>query len=157
MQAPYEMTEGLERLKSILAELPLDSAHWNEAQNRFQFIDRLLTECLGWERPDLEVEVTDEGGGRADYLLGNPCNAVLEAKKESKLWETIPVGHGGLLRKIKPLMAASKNFSEVVTQVIPYCSLNGAPIAVVCNGPQLAIFQAITIGQRPLEGDCYFF
>jgi GTPase SAR1 family protein len=157
MQAPYEMTEGLERLKSILAELPVDSAHWNEAQNRFQFIDRLLTECLGWERPDLEVEVTHEGGGRADYLLGNPCNAVLEAKKESKLWETIPVGHSGLLRKIKPLMAASKNFSEVVTQVIPYCSLNGASIAVVCNGPQLAIFQAITIGQKPLEGDCYFF
>jgi predicted type IV restriction endonuclease len=112
---------------------------------------------LGWERPSLQVEVTDEAGGRSDYLLGMPCKAVLEAKKESKLWDTIPEGHSGLLRKIKPLMAASKNFSEVVTQVIPYCSLHGAQIAVVCNGPQMAIFQAITIGQKPLEGDCYLF
>jgi hypothetical protein len=36
----------------------------------FQFVDRLLTECLGWERPYIEVENSDELGGKADYVLG---------------------------------------------------------------------------------------
>jgi GTPase SAR1 family protein len=30
-------------------------------------------------------------------------------------------------------------------------------VAIVCNGPQMAIFQAITIGQEPLKGECYLF
>jgi hypothetical protein len=60
------------------------SNHWNEAENRFQFVDRLLTECLGWERPNMRVEVLDELGGKSDYVLGQPANAVLEAKREAK-------------------------------------------------------------------------
>jgi hypothetical protein len=35
--------------------------------------------------------------------------------------------------------------------------LRGAPIAIVCNGPQLVIFQAMVVGQSPLEGECYLF
>lgn len=157
MQAMFEMTVGLSRLKAILESFPADSAHWNEAQNRFQFVDRLLTECLGWERPDVRVEDTDDDGGRSDYVLGNPAKAVVEAKRESKIWNALPTGSASSVRKLQPLIKASDNFKDVVHQVIPYCSLRGAPIAVVCNGPQLAIFQAITIGQEPLDGECYFF
>jgi predicted type IV restriction endonuclease len=157
MQASVEMDEGLRRLKSIIEEFPADSSHWNEAQNRFQFIDRLMIECLGWSRPDMKVEDSDQSGGRADYVLGNPPKAVLEAKKESKPWSSLPTGNTSQVRKIKPLILSSKNFEEVVTQVIPYCSFRGAPIAIVCNGPQLAIFQAFTPGQNPLDGECYFF
>ncbi len=60
IQASFELTEGQSRLGVILSSFPSDSQHWNEAQNRFQFIDRLLTECLGWERPNIDVENTDE-------------------------------------------------------------------------------------------------
>lgn len=109
MQAPFEMTEGLERLNSILREFPEDSLHWNEAQNRFQFIDRLLTECLGWERPDIEVEFADEGGGRADYVFGSPARAVLEAKRESKSWQTLPAAKPNKVRKLEPLLLASRD------------------------------------------------
>lgn len=56
MQASFEMPEGKDRLRAILSTFPSNSAHWNEAQNRFQFVDRLLAECLGWEKPDIEVE-----------------------------------------------------------------------------------------------------
>ena len=157
MHAFFEMSEGLKRLSDIVASFPPEHDHWNEAQNRFQFIDRLLTECLGWERPDIEVERTDEAGGRADYILGHPAKAVLEAKREAKIWATLPTGTPSKVRKIASLLHASKAFEEVVHQVIPYCSLRGAAIAVVCNGPQLAIFQAITIGQEPLKGECYLF
>lgn len=157
MQATIEMTTGLEKLKEILASFPEGSEHWNEAQNRFQFIDRLLVECLGWEHPFMEVERTDEAGGRADYVLGKPIKAVLEAKREARRFDLLPTGKPGSVRKLRPLLAACKVFAEAVHQVIGYCSLTGAQTAIVCNGPQLAIFQAISIGQSPLDGECYIF
>ncbi|MDV7848396.1 hypothetical protein [Pseudomonas aeruginosa] len=157
MQAPFEMTQGLLRLREIIEEFPIESPYWNEAQNRFQFIDRLLTECLGWERPNIKVELFDELGGRADYALGVPPKAILEAKKEAILFDVPPVGVGSILRKMQPLIKASKSFHDAVTQVIPYCAINGSQIAITCNGPQLAIFQAISPGFPPLEGECYFF
>lgn len=90
MQAPFEATEGRTRLAAIISSFPADSPHWNEAQNRFQFVDRLLTECLGWERPYIEVENSDELGGKADYVLGNnPPKAVLEAKREAKIFNAL--------------------------------------------------------------------
>jgi hypothetical protein len=52
MQAPFEATEGRARLAAIISSFPVDSPYWNEAQNRFQFVDRLLTECLGWDRSE---------------------------------------------------------------------------------------------------------
>ncbi|MGF9758048.1 hypothetical protein AAII07_22885 [Microvirga sp. 0TCS3.31] len=104
MQASVEMDEGLKRFKEIIEEFPEDSSHWNEAQNRFQFIDRLMIECLGWLRPDMNVEDSDQSGGKADYVLGNPPKAVLEAKRESKPWNSLPTGKTSQVRKIKPLI-----------------------------------------------------
>lgn len=157
MHAQFELTEGLARLKSIVAAFPSDSAHWNEAENRFQFVDRLLTECLGWERPSIRVENTDDLGGKADYVLGFPPKAVLEAKREAKYFESLPTGKPTAVRKLRPMLAASKAFTEAVHQVLPYCTIQGAPVAIICNGPQLAIFQALTIGFSPLDGECFFF
>jgi len=117
MQAPFELNEGLAKLTAILAEFPPGSAHWNEAQNRFQFIDRLLTECLGWERPYVEVERQDESGGKADYLLGRPIRAILEAKRESKRFDSLPVGKPSIVRKLVPLLEASGELSEAARQV----------------------------------------
>jgi hypothetical protein len=82
---------------------------------------------------------------------------VLEAKREAKIFNALPIGKPSIVRKIAPLLSACKNLEEAVHQVIPYCALRGAPIAIVCNGPQLLIFQAILLGQSPLEGECYLF
>ena len=158
MQAATDLDEGLARLKSIIAEFPLDSPHWNEAQNRFQFIDRLLTDCLGWQKPDISVEDPDGTGGRSDYHLGqSPIKAILEAKRESVHFELPSKGSASIVRKIAPIAITSKDFRDAITQVITYCVMHGAPIAIICNGPQLAIFQAMVPGHSPLEGDCYFF
>jgi predicted type IV restriction endonuclease len=157
MQAPFELTEGLARLKRIIASFPIDSPRWNEASNRFQFVDRLLTECLGWERPNISIEVSDELGGRADYVLGQPAKAVVEAKREARHFEALPLGKPGAVRKLRPMLAASKALEEAVHQVLPYCVMQGAPVAIVCNGPQLAIFQAMIPGMSPLDGECFFF
>ncbi|WP_020564566.1 hypothetical protein [Methylosarcina fibrata] len=157
MRALFELTEGQKKLEHILREFPENSSHWSEAQNRFQFIDRFLTECLGWDKLNIEVEKSDELGGRADYILGRPPKAVLEAKKESKNFDVPPISALTYVRKIEPLLRSSKIFEDAVKQIIPYCAIHGAQIAIVCNGPQIAIFQAIIPGHSPLEGECFFF
>lgn len=157
MQAPFELTQGLAKLEQIIGAFPADSPHWTEAENRFQFIDRLLTECLGWERPSMRVEVTNELGGRSDYLLGRPVKAVLEAKKEAKLFEALPQGSPSAVRKLEPLIRASRFLDQAVRQILPYCAIHGAQLAIVCNGPQIVIFQAMSPGLPPLEGECFFF
>jgi GTPase SAR1 family protein len=157
MQAPFEMTVGISKLREIISARPADSAYWNEAQNRFQFIDRLLSECLGWQRPYIEVENSDELGGKSDYMLGRPPKAVLEAKKEAKHFNIPPAGKPNIVRKLRPLVDSCKNLEEAVRQVIPYCAMRGAAIAIICNGPQLLVFQAIILGQSPTDGECYLF
>jgi GTPase SAR1 family protein len=158
MQSSIELTEGKRKLKEVLDTFPANSAHWNEAQNRFQFIDRLLTECLGWQKPDIKPEHRDELGGISDYLLGqHPPKAILEAKREAIIFDVPPTGGKGLVRKMASLLESSKSFKSAVHQVLPYCAINGAQIGIVCNGPQTAIFQALVPGQSPLEGECYFF
>lgn len=157
MQAAFELTEGQKNLERILEERPEESKFWNEAQNRFQFVDRLMTECLGWIKPDIDVEQSDEGGGKSDYVLGDPAKAVLEAKKEAIQFDFPPSGSPARVRKMQPLIQSSKPFGNAATQVIPYCAFKGAQIAIVCNGPQLVIFQALSSGQPPLEGECFLF
>ena len=156
MQAPFEMTDGRENLRKILDAFPEQSEHWNEAQNRFQFIDRLLTECLGWEQPDLEVEKRDEAGGISDYILGRN-KAVLEAKKESLRWNLLPKSNPNRLYKVRSQVENCKEFSKCIHQIIPYCAMHGAQLAVVCNGPQLAILLAFGPGHSPLDGYTYIF
>jgi hypothetical protein len=107
VQSKFEMIEGRRHLEALLAAWPPESSHWNEAQNRFQFVDRLLLECLGWEHPFIEVERRD-GGGKADYLLGKPATAVLEAKREAVHFDLLPTGSPSAVRKLRPLTEASK-------------------------------------------------
>jgi GTPase SAR1 family protein len=157
MRAAIEMVTGRSKLEELLARFPGDHVHWNEAENRFQFIDELMKECLGWQKPDMHVEVADDDGGRADYVLGNPAKGILEAKRPAKIWEDVPQASKKKLQSIEALCLSSKEFKEAANQVLPYCVRRGAPLAVICNGPQMAIFQGITIGNEPLKGECYFF
>lgn len=157
MQASIEMPQGRTALREMIEQFPADSPHWNEAQNRFQFIDRLLNECLGWEKPQIEVERFDDAGGRADYLLGKPVRAALEAKKEAKYFDFLPTARPRSARKLRPLIEACPNLKSACTQVIGYCALHGARLAVVCNGPQMVIFQSVGQGASPLDGECFVF
>mgnify|MGYP000880258180 CR=1 FL=1 len=157
MQSKFEMNDGLERLKSILAEFPADSAHWVEAQNRFQFVDRLLLECLGWAHPHLEVEPSDDAGGKTDYLLGKPPSAALEAKREAVKFSLLPTARVGSARKLRPLVDACANLKAACEQVVRYCAFHGAQLAIVCNGPQLILFQSHIPGMSPFDGEAFTF
>lgn len=157
MNALFDMTSGRDSLSKIINDFPVGSEHWNEAQNRFQFVDRLLVECLGWDKSNMEVEKSDELGGRADYLLGKPVRAVLEAKREAKKFDFLPGTKAGQARRLRPLVEGCATLKATVNQVIPYCAMSGAQIAIVCNGPQLVVFQASIPTMSPLESECYVF
>lgn len=157
MRSKHEMTDGRRSLAEILTARPPESPDWNEAQNRFQFIDRLLTECLGWQKPDISVEAPDGADGRIDYEMGNPPKAILEAKREARHFGDLPSGSPSRVRKIKPLLEASKELLSAFNQCLQYCALRGSPLGIVCNGPQLMIFQAFGPHGPPDEGECYFF
>lgn len=157
MRGSLEFHAGKEKLEELIKSFPADHVRWTEATNRFQFIDELLTSCLGWTKPDIRVEESDDNGGRSDYILGNPAKGILEAKKPALLWEDLPQGAANRTRSIETLCASSPAFKAAVTQVIPYCALKGAALAAVCNGTQLAIFQGVTVGNEPLKGHCFFF
>ena len=157
MKASFEMTTGKQNLDNIVRSFPLESPYWNEAQNRFQFIDRLLKECLGWEQPYIEVEATDDLKGKADYLLGKPAKAVLEAKKEAKKFDFLPGVRPNAARKLRPLIDGCHTLNDAVRQVILYCAMHGAPIAVVCNEPQMVIFQTYIPEMSPFDSECYVF
>lgn len=156
-QASVELHQGKEALERIIQEIDYDPSRINEAQTRFKYIDRLLKEALGWTYPNLEVEEDDEGGGRIDYTLGRNASAVLEAKRGSVDFDGLPKYKKVSIRPLRSFFEASRNFKASVTQCIQYCALKGAKIGIVCNGPQLAIFQAIVSDGSPLDGECYFF
>ncbi len=83
----------------------------NEAETRFHFIDVLLTDCLGWNRTDIELEKYLRGE-RSDYELGTPVAVILEAKRDAVIFE-IPVRkRNEMLVPIRQLMDLSDEAKE---------------------------------------------
>lgn len=112
----------------------------NEAQTRFELIDTILKDCLGWEAGDIQVE--DRLEGRiADYVLGNPIQrAVIEAKREGTYFE-LPAGTTSGVASLRTLMS-HESIELAVEQVLDYAQDRGIPVAAVANGHQLIVFLA---------------
>lgn len=72
-----------EKLKKLVSSIPAH-ADYNEENLKFQYLDPLLIEVLGWDRKDI-VKEQQILKGRADYVLkiGNEEVMVIEAKRPS--------------------------------------------------------------------------
>jgi len=129
----------------------------NEAATRLQLIDRLLFECLGWEREDCFPEERFEGT-YTDYSLGRPGRKlVLEAKKEGLYFE-LPVGFARRTCNLKTVFQGNEEIESAIRQALGYSQTRGIPLGAVCNGHQLVAF----LGSRqdgipPLEGRALVF
>lgn len=145
----YEIArKNLEALTQRYAEFGVK----NEAETRFHFIDVLLTDCLGWDRADIDLEKY-LSGERSDYELGSPVALILEAKRDAVSFEIPLRKRGKLLVPLRQLMDLSDEARGAVEQVHGYCSRRGVRYAAICNGPQLIVFVAVrTDGKSPLEG-----
>jgi len=135
----YEL--AVANLKNIKAIITQDSpkADRNEATTRFQLIDRMLTECLGWPHDYIETEryFNEE---YSDYELGSPRKrVVVEAKKEGQYFE-LPAGFNNKKCKLRTIYSLSDTLQKVIDQVMRYCNKRGIPVASVTNGWQYIIW-----------------
>jgi len=131
----------------------LDKDKFNEADTRFRFIDKILTECLLWEPKDINNEDV-KNSHYADYKLNlfRPV-AVWEAKRTGNYFE-LPVGINKLVIPLKSICKDNPTIKDALIQVSGYCHERGIQIGVVSNGWQLIAFIANRNDSiPPLDGD----
>ena len=155
MSDPYEESrQNLERLSTWYYE---NKGKRNEATTRFHLIDRLLLECLGWNRDNI-TEEDNYNGEYTDYTFHiiRPT-MILEAKKEGNYFE-LPEGSDRIIYSLKSICKDNQNLLDSLKQVSSYCQSRGIEIGVVSNGWQFVVFIANRVdGIPPLEGKGYVF
>lgn len=143
--------QTLEYLIQDFKEIKLEK--FNEADTRFRFIDKILTECLNWEPKDIHNEDVRDNH-YADYKLNlfRPV-AVWEAKRTGNYFE-LPVGTSKLIMPLKSISKDNPSIKEALLQVSGYCHERGIKIGVVSNGWQFIAFIANRNDSiAPLDGD----
>lgn len=148
------IAEGKAVLARLLADVNEGALDWNEAETRFQIIDRLLVECLGWPRDFIRLE-QPQGRTYSDYELGLPRQVIWEAKREGKVFELPANPQDKLLADLPSILALGGEAAAAIKQARTYCIDRGVEIAVVTNGHQIIAFVASrNDGIAPLEGRC---
>jgi GTPase SAR1 family protein len=153
MNADYE--ECRQNLENLIA--CHEPAQRNEANTRFQIIDRLFFECLGWSKDDVVME-EHHGGEYADYSFNAPRRIlIVEAKRENQFFE-IPAGKTQIEYSITSISRDNANLKAAISQAAAYCQERGAPFGAVSNGYQIVAFIAVrSDGIPPLEGKALVF
>lgn len=148
---------GFAQMQALAADMESETAQSrNEATTRLQLIDRLLFDCLGWTRDDMELE-NHEGGQYADYVL--PCHRrrlIVEAKKEGSSFD---LPHGlDRISNLEALFGLGGLVSQALEQVQEYAQARGVPYAAISNGHQLVAFIANRQdGVPPRQGKALVF
>lgn len=145
---------GRQTLESLIEDFKeINIKKFNEADTRFRFIDKILTECLNWEPKDINNEDVRDNH-YADYKLNLfRAVAVWEAKRIGNYFD-LPVGTSKLIMPLKSICKDNLSIKEALLQVSGYCHERGIKIGVVSNGWQFIAFIANRNDSiPPLEGD----
>jgi len=127
-----------------------------EQDTRFQIIDVMLTEVLGWPRVDIRTEPRI-ATGYVDYLLGSDSieRMVVEAKRLSTRLIDTRKPH---LCWYKAGGPALKSAEDGLQQAKSYCVDTATPFAALTSGLQWIGFWALrTDGTRPGDGKAAAF
>lgn len=128
----------------------------NEANTRFQIIDTMLTDVLGWDKlGDFNLEAYGESGF-ADYIMSADSRErmVVEAKRSgSMLVDTRASQVQYLTAKSSGLKSAQLG----LLQAQGYCLDNGVHFAVLTSGLEWIAYWAIRKGVKPAEGKVIVF
>lgn len=127
-----------------------------EQDARFQIIDKILQEVLGWEAVEVSTEPHVQDG-YIDYLLhhGERNRLVVEAKRqETKLIDTGNTNIG----YYKLGGAALNSAASSISQVRHYCVQSGVQFCGITTGTQWIAFLAVRAdGKPPDEGKAIVF
>jgi len=134
---------------------------WNnlsETDTRCKIIDPLFLECLNWAEGDIVREENAKHVGYIDYVFktGNRPLFLLEAKKEGIGFEIHP-NFKNRNYKINGTISECKELISAMEQVHEYCAEKGVKLAIVTNGYQYVLFEALKIGESWREGKCVIF
>jgi GTPase SAR1 family protein len=152
---PITLAQGQAALRELLSAVPPNHADWNEADTRFQLINRLIVDCLGWPTEVVKCE-KHQDREYSDYELGKPRKAIWEAKRYGRLFELPANAAKKLMADLPSLMALGGELSEAIRQVQGYCVNRGVDVAVATNGHQFVAFLATrNDGVSPLSGNCF--
>lgn len=157
MEPEYEKCRSALEKLTTWYETEVTDRNRNEATTRVQLIDRLLFECLRWDRSDCKAEESN-GKEFTDYSLFCPIRIlIVEAKKEGIYFE-LPAGYKNLEYSIHSLCRDNAQIKGAIEQAMGYCQRRGTPLGVVCNGHQLICFlSSRDDGKPPLDGGAVVF
>ena len=139
--------DAYKALQQILADTNLDNIQ-NESDTRLKIVDRILIECLFWNRDSIFTEES-VFPGYIDYScrIHDHSKLVVEAKKASG---SLPISESS-----KPTSAYKLNgpafgpgAKDAIKQAMGYCGRINTELAAVTNGLQWIVFR----GTRPGEG-----
>lgn len=123
----------------------------NEADTRFQIIDRLLRDVLGWPTGSFKLESTTIEG-YADYVLVRPNGKpvlIVEAKRTGVYFQ-LPANFNQkkLFRAVKTrTLLTSEPIKKAIIQAQRYCSDEGCEYGAITNGTQIIFFKAFQRGK----------
>lgn len=146
MYNPDEAYKRLEENEKILTAFYEKGL--NEAETRFQIIDTLFVEILGWGKSDLELEhpigeTTEDLEHKtiyADYLLKSDSQLFLiEAKRSGSYFEVPASKHRTY--KLDGVITSNTNNKKYIEQSVNYMNKIGTPFVVLCNGLQLFVIR----------------
>lgn len=140
-------SEAFDELKKVLGSLDLASA--NEAQTRYDIIDRMIRSVLGWKEGQVKVEeYEDFKRGYIDYVLRVGDSAlVIEAKNIGATFPS-PTKKGSL--KLSGSVLGAGDISKAIKQAIEYATSIKADVVCVTNGNCWCFFSA-----RDIDEDAY--
>lgn len=128
----------LDEIKKAVGEK--DLSHESEAQTRFDIIDRILREFLGWNYGQIKVEPRKslEEQGYVDYILrANDIRIVVEAKK---LGASFPSPTKAERLKLRGMVLAKQPIAAAIDQALEYSRSQVAGVTVVTNGSCWCLF-----------------
>jgi len=134
-----EASASFDEIQSFVADRDLSGA--NEAQTRFDIIDRMIKEVLSWHHGDIKVEEHTSGSrkGYIDYILTSGDNCmVIEAKK---VGATFPSPTNRKRLKLSGSVLGSGVIGDAIVQVQKYGESTDAGILIVTNGLCWCLFE----------------
>ena len=149
--------DAKDRFDQIRAEIDsLGDALLTEQDARFQIIDRILVEVLGWPRDSILTERRSEGG-YTDYLVGREGGnrLVVEAKRASAI---LVDAHNPRMQAYKVGGPALKSAADGIEQAKRYCADHAVLFSALTSGREWIGFWALrTDGVPPLDGKAIVF
>jgi len=127
-----EASEAFDRISRFLAGRDVTTV--NEAQTRFDVIDRVVKEVLGWRHGQIDVEQANEGERRGfvDYILrSGDYTIVIEAKRVGAAFPS-PTRRPKL--KLTGSVLGRGDVSRAIAQAEEYARTKRADVVIVTNG-----------------------